>query len=114
MERDAVSLLVALLDLVLFGAVIGYWLGRFRPILRARNWARWRLAVGPLNRLVALCVIALLPRAFARVIWHRIRHGEYPKPKRRVAPTPVVIVRRQDREPLKSSKIEGGTDGPTH
>lgn len=33
------NLLVALLDLIFIGAIVGYWLGRIRPIHRALDWA---------------------------------------------------------------------------
>jgi hypothetical protein len=91
------SLLVLLMDFVLIGA--GYWLGRYRPIHRARGWARSSLAFGPMSRASAVCVIALMPATFARLLWHRVRHGAYPQPPpRRPAPVPVTVTRRARRD----------------
>lgn len=38
------KLWVALLDLILIGALIGYWLGRIRPIRVALRWLAPKLA----------------------------------------------------------------------
>jgi hypothetical protein len=77
------------------GMVLGYCLGRSRPLHKARDWAAWevRIGKGP-GRVKGAAIIVLLPEMFVPLIWHRIRHGRYPHPPpRRRAPMPALIER---------------------
>jgi hypothetical protein len=85
-----------------FGAAVlasgvpgGYVLGRWRPVQRARSWARSHVAFGdPAGRVRSAVVIAVLPDMFVPLLWFRIRHGRYPEPPpRRRAPTPALVER---------------------
>jgi hypothetical protein len=80
-----------------YAGLVGYAVGRGRPIRRARNWADSVLAFGDpatTGRLARAAVIALLPEVFIPLLWHRLRHGEYPQPPpRRSAPVPALVLR---------------------
>lgn len=77
---------------------VGYALGRWRPVHRAREWAWWKVWVGKdPGRIQGAAIIALLPERFAPLIWHRLRHGAYPQaPPRR--PAPPLVDRPNDEE----------------